>query len=72
LLGTLKIGKKRLLRRASLSIGAPLGNLKRGSSTRNSEKLMKGALGMEILSPKRLSAEGPWGALLYWRPWKIC
>jgi hypothetical protein len=30
------------------------------------------ALGMEHFSLKRLSAEGLWGGLLDWRPWKIC
>jgi hypothetical protein len=25
-----------------------------------------------LLSLKRLSAEGLWGGLLYWGPWKIC
>jgi hypothetical protein len=57
---------------ASLSIGAPLGNLEGGSSTRDFERWMKGALGMERFSRKRLSAEGLWGGLLYWEPWKIC
>ena len=33
---------------------------------------MKGTLGMEHLSLKRLSAEGLWGGLLYLGPWKIC
>jgi hypothetical protein len=32
----------------------------------------QGALGMERLSPKRLSAEGLWAGLVYWRPRKIC
>jgi len=27
---------------------------------------------MERFSPKRLGAEGLWGGLLYWRPWKMC
>jgi hypothetical protein len=26
---------------------------------------------MEHFCPKRLRAEGLWGGLLYWRPWKI-
>jgi len=30
---------------------------------------MKGALGMELLSLKRLSAEDLEGGLLYWGPW---
>ena len=29
---------------------------------------MKGALGMERFSLRRLSAEGLWGGLLYWGP----
>jgi len=33
---------------------------------------MKGALGIECFSLKRLSAEGLWGGLLYWGCWKIC
>jgi len=32
---------------------------------------MNGALQMEHLSLKRLSAEGLWGGLLYWEPWNI-
>jgi len=43
---------------SSLSIGAPLGNLEGGSSTRDYERWMKGVLGMEHFSLKRLSAEG--------------
>ena len=31
-----------------------------------------GALGMEHCSLKGISAEGLWGGLLYWGPWKIC
>jgi hypothetical protein len=57
-LGTLEDKQKRLWRWASLSIGALMGNLEGGSSTRNFERWMKGALGMECLSLKRLSAEG--------------
>jgi hypothetical protein len=63
---------KRLWRWASLSIGAPLGNLEGVSSTGDFERWMKGALGIEHFSLKRLSAEGLWGGLLYWGPWKIC
>jgi len=33
---------------------------------------MKGALGMEHLSLKRLSVDGLEGGLLYWEPWTIC
>jgi hypothetical protein len=36
----------------------PLGNLDGGSSTEDFERWMKGALGMECSSLKRLSAEG--------------
>jgi hypothetical protein len=43
----------------------------RGLSTKVFERRMKGALKMEHLSLKKLSAEGPWGGLLY-RGWKIC
>jgi hypothetical protein len=61
----------RIWRPASISIGAPLGNLEFGSSTGDFEKWMKGALGMERFSVKRLSAEGLWGGFLYWGPWQI-
>jgi hypothetical protein len=71
-LGTLDDWQKRLWRWASLSIGAPLGNLEGGSSTRDFERWMKEALGMEHFSLKRLNAKGPWGGLPYWGPWKIC
>jgi len=37
LLGTLEDGSKRLWRQASISIGAPLGNFERCSSTRDFE-----------------------------------
>jgi hypothetical protein len=43
-----------------------------GLSTRDFERWMKKALGMELFSLKRLSVEGLWGGLLYWGPWKIC
>ena len=43
-----------------------------GSCTVDSERWMKGALEMEHFSLKRLSAEGLWGGLLYWRHWKLC
>jgi len=43
----------------------PAGEPVRGSSTRDFERWMNGALGMECLSLKRLSAEGLWGRLLY-------
>jgi len=63
---------KRLWRWAFLSIGALLGNLKGDSSTRDFKGWMKGALGIECFSLKRLSAVGLWGGLLYWGLWKIC
>jgi hypothetical protein len=63
---------KRLWRRASISIGALLGNLEGSSSTGDFERWMKGALGMERFSLKRLNMEGLWGGLLYWEPWEIC
>jgi hypothetical protein len=44
---------------AYLSVGAQLGHL-------------KAALGMERFFLNRLSAEGLWGGLLYWGPWKRC
>ena len=72
MLGALEDREKRIWRRASLSIGIPLGNLERGSSTRDFEKWMKEAPGMERFSLKRLSVDGLWGGLLYWGPWKIC
>jgi hypothetical protein len=60
-----------LWRQASISIGAPLGNLKGGSSTGDFECWMKGDLGKWgiSLSLKRLSAESLEGGLLYWRTW---
>jgi hypothetical protein len=61
------------LETASLSTGAPLGNLEEGSPTRDFDRRMKGALGMGRLTLKRLSGEGlERGRLLYWGPWKIC
>jgi hypothetical protein len=65
LLGTLEDRYKRLWRCAPLSIGIPLGKLEWGSSTRDFERLMKEALGMEHFSLKRLSVEGICGGLLY-------
>jgi hypothetical protein len=55
-----------------LSIGAPLGNLEGGLSTRYFVRWMKVALGMERCSLKRISEEGLWGGLLDWGHWKIC
>jgi len=48
LLGTLEDRQKRLWRWASLYIGAPLGNLEGDSSTRDFERWMEEALGMEF------------------------
>jgi len=50
----------------------PVRETARGSSTRDSERWMKEALGMEFFFLKRLSEEDLWGGLLYWGPWKIC
>jgi hypothetical protein len=71
LLTTLKDMWKRLWRQASISIGAPVGILERGSSIGDYERWMKGTPGMECLSLKRLSVEGLWGGILYWGPQKI-
>jgi len=49
-----------------------MGHLKEGSSTRDFEKRMKGALGMGLLSLTRLRRGGLGGGLLHWEPWKIC
>jgi len=49
-----------------------LGEPGRGSSTGYFERWMKGALGMELFSLKRLSAESIWRGLHYWGPFKIC
>jgi len=53
-----------------------MGNLEEGSSTRDFDNWMKGALGMEHLSLKRLHegglGRGGGGGLLHWGPWKIC
>jgi hypothetical protein len=67
-LGTLKDRKKRLWRRAFISIGAPLGNLEGGSSAGDFERWLKRALGKVYLSLKRLTTEGLKGGLLYWGP----
>jgi hypothetical protein len=48
------------------------GNLEEGLSTRDFDSWMKGALGMERLSLKRLHGEGLGGGLLHWGPWKLC
>jgi hypothetical protein len=50
---------------AFLSVGTTLGNLEGGSSTKDFERSIKGALGMGCLSLKRLSVEGLWGGYLY-------
>jgi len=47
----------------------PAGEPGRGLSTGDFERWMKGALGMESFSLKRLSVEGLEGGLLYWEPW---
>ena len=60
LLGTLKDRQERLWRRAYLSIGTPLGNLEGVSSTRNSERWLKGALEVERLSLYGSSVKGTW------------
>jgi len=65
-------GWVRLWSWASLSIGAPLWNLEGGSSTGDFERWMKGTLGMERFSLKRLSVKCLCGGLLYWGSWKIC
>jgi len=46
--------KGRLWGRASLSIGAPLGNLEGGSFTRDFERWIKSALEVEYLSLREL------------------
>jgi len=55
-------GALKFWRQTSLCIGAPLGNLEWGSSTRDFEKWLKGAQGMELLScrgsPLKVSREG--------------
>jgi len=49
-----------------------LGNLEEGLPTSDFERRMKGALGMGLLSLKKLCGGGLGGELLHWRPWKIC
>ena len=53
---------KKVLGRVSLHIGS--GAWGGGLSTRNFERWMKRAVGMERLSLKRLTSEGPKGGLL--------
>jgi hypothetical protein len=53
-------------------IGAPMGNLEGAHLPGTFDRWIEGALGMEHLSLKRLSAEGLWGGLLYWGPRQIC
>jgi len=48
-----------------------LGNLEDDTSTGDFERWMKGALGMELLSLKRLHGGGLEGELLHWGLWKI-
>jgi hypothetical protein len=47
----MKVMQERLWSRASLSIGAQLGNLEEGSFIRDFERWLKGALKVERLSP---------------------
>ena len=49
-----------------------MGNLEEGLSTGDFERRMKGALGTELLSLKRLCGGGLEVELLHWEPWKIC
>jgi len=62
----------RFWRRASISVGAPLGNPEGGSFTRDFERWTKRAVGIGRFSLKRLTAQGLWGELLYWGSWKTC
>jgi len=72
LLGTLMDMQERLWRRASLSIGAPFGEIGGGLIYRGFERWMKWALWMKRLSLKRLRGGGLRLELLHWGPWKIC
>jgi hypothetical protein len=45
-----------------------LGNLEEGPSTEDFERRIKGALGMQYLSLKRLCGGGLGGELLHWGP----
>jgi hypothetical protein len=56
--GSRRMCKGRLLNRVFLSIEAPLESLEEGSPTGYFKRWMKGALGMEHLSLKRLSGQG--------------
>jgi hypothetical protein len=49
-----------------------MGNLEGISTSRDFERWMKVALGMECYSLEGLSAQGLRGGFLYWGPWKIC
>jgi hypothetical protein len=49
--------------------GGSVGQPGVGSSTRDFERWLKGALGMGHLSLKRLTAKGLERGLLYWGPW---
>jgi hypothetical protein len=69
--------------RTSLSVGAPLGNLARGSSTgalssisgdpftRNSERLVERGLWKRGMSLYGHSVKGTWRVLLYWGSWRL-
>jgi hypothetical protein len=73
LLGTLKGMKRRLWRRASLSIGVPLGNLEGGSFTRDFKRYMKEGSGNGVsLSLWELYEGKVEGGLLYWGSRRIC
>ena len=61
MLGTLKERKKRLRRWASLSIGAPLGDLEVGSSTRDFERWMNGGSRNGAFLSEQAQCEGPLG-----------
>jgi hypothetical protein len=45
--------------------------MEEGSSTRDFERWLKGALRMGHLSLKRLTAERLEGGLIYWGPWVV-
>ena len=68
MLVTLEDRKKRFWRGTSLSIGAPLGNLEGGSSTRDFDIWLKGALEVEHLSMCNLCEGNLEGGLHCWRP----
>jgi hypothetical protein len=69
--GPWRIGRKGLEMGMSFHRG-PAGEHGKGLIYQDFERYTKGDLGMELFSLKRLSAEGIWGGLLYWGPWKMC